>query len=135
MEMTKITKTINQPTERVEWFADQLGYQTVVTNLDYKEAVGSEIINDPSGATETVEGLGEVPKQVPNPDYVAAVGERTIENPQSRTDFVSEKFDDMTAVWFSQFAHRDATRAALAGVEVTVAATKAAIRNTIMTVK
>jgi len=132
--MITITKKITQPEEVINEFADNLGYQTKVENPDHVPAQGSEKIVDPEWVKpDDFDEMNDVPPMVDNPDYVPAVGERIIDNPQTRVEFVSEKFDDMAAQWFSQFAERNATREAQATIKATVEATKDAIKGSIST--
>jgi hypothetical protein len=137
MKTITITKTITQPEDVINQFADDLGYQTIVVNPDFVEAQGSEQIVDPTWEQPAdFNPMTDTTPMVPNPDYVPQVGERTMPNPQSRVEFVSEKFDDFVSdKFFGQFARRNAERAALATVEQTVTATKEAIKATIVTIK
>lgn len=106
--MATITKTINQPDEVINAFADDLGYQEVLPNPAYSESiVDGQIV-----------GNGEP---------------QTIPNPINRTEFVSERFDEVASAWFSQFAERDARLASEGTIKQTVDATKAAIKSTIST--
>lgn len=132
--MITITKTITQPEEIINEFADNLGYQSVVKNPDYKPAEGSELIQDPNWVEpEGFDPVNDRAPLVPNPDYKPAVGEPVITNPQTRIEFVSEMFDEMASTWFSQYAERNARRAAEDTVKQTVAATKQAVKATIST--
>lgn len=134
METASITKTITQPLEVINTFADRLGYMETVKNPDYVAPQGSETIVDPEWEqpADFDPVTGET-LMVPNPDYVPAVGEPTMANPQSRVDFVSEKFDEMASDWFAQFARRDAERMVKVQIEETIVQTKAAIKATIAT--
>lgn len=109
--MITITKTITQPIEVIEAFADNLGYQSMVANPESVATPNSE-----TGALE----YNDVP--------------RSIANPQTKLEYVSEKFDAMAALWFSQFAEKTARRTAEETVKATVAATESAIRATITTI-
>lgn len=133
--MVKITKTIEQPEEVINTFADRLGYQEMVVNPDYVPAQGSETIQDPEWVKpEGFDEMVDTIPQVPNPDYVPAVGEKMMTNPQSRTDFVSEKFDEFVSEqFFGQFARRDAERDAEQLIRTKVEETKAAIKASITT--
>ena len=75
------------------------GYQEQIVNTEYVPAVGSETMNDPSGATEEIEYVpGEkvtAPKQVKNPDYVKAVGEEFMANPDSPLVFIAAKIPEV----------------------------------------
>jgi len=134
MTNVSITKTITQPEEVINEFADNLGYQSKIENPDHVPAQGAEKIIDPEWVKPAdFNEMEDMPQMIDNPDYVPAVGERIIDNPQTRVEFVSEKFDDMAALWFSQFAERNATRAAKETIKQTVEATKTAIRETITT--
>lgn len=129
-----ITKTITQPEEVVNLFADDLGYQTMVVNPDYVAGQGSPTMQDPDWVQpEDFDLMTEEIPQVPNPDYVAEVGERMIENPQSRADFVSDKFDEMLIDWLTQFAERNAVREATRLAKEQVVARKGELKATIVT--
>lgn len=132
-----ITKTITQPEEVINEFADNLGYQTVVPNPDYVPAQGSEMMVDPEWTQpEGFDPMTDETPMVPNPDYVPQVGEPTMPNPQSRLEFVSEKFDDFVSdKFFGQFARRNAEREAKALIEERIVQTKEAIKATIVTTK
>ena len=122
-----ITKTITQPEEVINEFADNLGYQTIVTNPNYVPAQGSEQIVDPAWtAPENADPLTEAPPMIPNPDHVPAVGEQMIDNPQTRLEFVSEKF-------FGQFAKRNAERLKMEEAKAVAKQTVDAIKATITT--
>ena len=131
--MAKFIKTFEQPDEIIKLFADDLGYQEKVRNEKYVPAVGNETMDDPEGAMETIEGIGEVPKQVPNPDYVAAIGEPTIDNPLTRQQLVSEKCDELIATWLMSFAERNAMRNATAQVKAGVGVQLKALKDSIVT--
>jgi len=108
-----ITKTITQPEEVINQFADDLGYQTVVANPDY---IPAEYDMD------TME------------ETTPAVGEQTLPNPQSREDFVSEKFDEFVSEkFFGQFAKRNAERLKAEEAKELTKQTVAAIKATIVT--
>lgn len=134
MKNITITKSITQPEEIVNLFADDLGYQTMVVNPDYVAGQGSETMQDPEWEQpEDFDPMtGEIP-QVPNPDYVAQVGEQMIENPMTRSEFVSMKFDEMLTDWLTQFAERNALRAATAHTKEQVKLQKEALKETIVT--
>lgn len=102
----KITKSIEQPIEVIEEFADNLGYQSVIHNPGYFPAVGD----------------------------TPAVGTPTLPNPETKLEFVSRKFDENATAFFGQFAEREARRASESTIAATVDATKAAIAATITTV-
>lgn len=108
--MITITKTITQPIEAIEAFADNFGYQTVIANPAFA-VVMDEVSGEPVSNGEP----------------------QTIPNPQTKLEYVSERFDDMATKWFSQFAERTARQDAESTVMATVAATEAAIRSTINT--
>ena len=131
--MAKFIKTFEQPDEIIKLFADDLGYQEKVRNEKYVPAVGNETMDDPEGAMETIEGIGEVPKQVPNPDYVAAIGEPTIDNPLTRQEHVSEKCDELIATWLMSFAERNAMRNATEQVKAGVGVQLKALKDSIVT--
>lgn len=108
-----ITKTITQPEEVINAFADNLGYQAVVTNPEYTPAQYD---------AETMEII------------VPAVGEPTKPNPQTRLQFVSEKFDDLVSdKFFGQFARRDAERLKAEEAKILAQQTVEAIKATIVT--
>lgn len=112
--MISITKTITQPEEVINAFADDLGYQTVIPNPEYIPAVYEDVT------------LVEL---------TPAVGEPTIPNPQSRIAFVSDRFDEFVSEkFFGQFAERNARRDAESIIKATVEATKEAVKATITTV-
>ena len=130
-----ITKTITQPEEVINEFADNLGYQTIVTNPNYVPAQGSEQIVDPAWtAPENADPLTEAPPMIPNPDHVPAVGEQMIDNPQTRLEFVSERFDEFVSEkFFGQFAKRDAERLKMEEAKAVAKQTVDAIKATITT--
>ena len=130
MELITLTKTITQPLEAIEAFADKKGYQSKVPNPDYVEAVGSPTIDD---TTQTPDEMGIYP-QIPNPDYVPAVGERIIDNPVTRTQFVSDLFDDFVSRnFFGVFAIDEEKKAreeeAKVAAEARIQAIKASIKT------
>lgn len=111
--MITITKTITQPEEVINQFADDLGYQTVVPNPDYVPAEYN---------METFE------------EITPAVGEPTVPNTQSRVDFVSEQFDEFVSEkFFGQFAKRNAERIKAEEAKELTKQTVAAIKSTIVT--
>jgi hypothetical protein len=135
MEFLTITKTITQPVDVINDFADSLGYQTIVPNPNYLPAVGNETIDDTS-AEQVISPAGvPVYPQIANPDYVPALGEPTMENPQSRLEFVSERFDAFVSEkFFGQFAARNAEKIKLEEAKVLTQATVEAIKASITTV-
>lgn len=111
--MITITKTITQPEEVINTFADRLGYQSQIPNPDY---VAAEL--DP----------------VTFKEITPAVGEPTLSNPQTRLEYVSERFDDFVAdKFFGQFAERDAIRQKMEEAKAVKTATVEAIKATIVT--
>jgi hypothetical protein len=123
MTTATISKTITQPVDVINEFADNLGYMSTVSNPDYVPAQGLELMRDPNDPEQ----------MILNPEYVPAVGEPTMDNPMSRVEFVSMKFDEMASDWFAQFARRNAERTVREQIEQTVVATKEAIKATIAT--
>jgi hypothetical protein len=121
--MITITKTITQPEEVITQFADDLGYQTVVT-VPEEELPAQVEVQQENHITKEMETVLTYPEGT----------EFTKPNPQTRLEFVSEKFDDFVSdKFFGQFARRDAERAARQMVEDTVIQTKEAIKETIVT--
>jgi len=131
--MAKFIKTFEQPDEIIKLFADDLGYQEQIRNEEYVPAEGNETMDDPEGAMETIEGIGEVIKQVPNPDYKEAIGEQIIDNPQTRQQLVSEKCDELIAGWLMSFAERNAMRNATEQVKAGVGVQLKALKDSIVT--
>lgn len=113
METITITKTITQPTAIINQFANDLGYQEVVSNPDHIPAVV-----DITTMEETS----------------PAVGEPTIPNPQTRLEFVSERFDEFVSEnFFGQFAKRNAERQKAEEAKQLARQTIDAIKATIVT--
>lgn len=132
--MIQITKTITQPLEVIEDFADKLGYPVKVINDDYVAPVGSPQIQDPTWVQpDDFDPITDAIPMIDNPDHVPAVGTPTVDNPLSKKEWVSLKFDEMAAKWFSQFAERDALKAAQAQAKVVAEQTEQAVRASINT--
>ncbi len=109
--MITITKTITQPIEVIEAFADSLGYQSVVANPAYSVTIDEE--------TREFTSNGEP---------------QTIANSQTKLEYVSERFDAMASKWFAQFSERNARQEAENTIKATVEATEQAIKASISTI-
>lgn len=132
--MKTIIKTITQPEEVIDAFADSKGYQARIKNEDYIPAQGAEEIQDPEW--EMPEDFNEVTGErptVPNPDYIPAVGEPTIDNPISRVEYVSALFDQFALGLFATKAESDIRKAKNAEAEAEIQAVKEQLAQTITT--
>lgn len=109
METITLTASLTYPLAQIEAFADNRGYQTKVSNLDYIPAQGNEFLYQEDGITDL---LNEDGNPTPNPDYVAAVGENIIDNPQTRVEFVKEWFKKEAVELFAVDFKREAQKQA-----------------------
>ncbi len=109
-DLITISASLTYPLSELEKFADNRGYQTVVTNKDYLPASGSETIEDITAEKVPVVGMPDVMvyPQIPNPDYIAEFGTPTIPNPQTRIEFVKEWFKGQAVTLFAIDFKRDA---------------------------
>lgn len=113
MTNISITKTITQPEEVINAFADRLGYQAQVQNPSH---IPAKLNMD----------TGEI--------LTPAVGDPTVTNTQTKHEFVSERFDDFVSEkFFGQFAEQDAIKQKLQEAKAVKTATVAAIKATIVT--
>jgi len=81
-----LTATITYPTEQIEKFADNRGYQTVIANPDATTSVDTET------------------------GVITTIGEPTIPNPETRIDFVKRWFKDQAVTMFAVDFKRDAEK-------------------------
>jgi len=110
METTTITKTITQPTEAIENFADRKGYMSEIHNPEYVADLDKD-----GNVTDNNKPA-------------------TIANPQTKQEFVSKLFDEFVAKeFFGVFAEQDAVSAKLAEAEALATSAIEAIKSTIVT--
>lgn len=107
---TTITATLTYPTANMEEFAVLLGYQEMVANPDYVPAVLDADLNE----------------------VAPAVGEPTIPNPESKVDFAKRKFKEHSVAYFTQFAERDAEKAAKVAAQEQIATLKASVESALV---
>ena len=105
-----ITKTIVQPTEVIESFADRKGYMSEIHNPAYVVE-----IDEDGNMTNNGEAV-------------------TLTNPQTKQEYVSELFDEFVAKeFFGVFATEDAKKQKMAEAKAAADATVEAIKATIST--
>ena len=105
-----ITKTITQPQEVIENFADRKGYMSEIHNPAYVVE-----IDEDGNMTNNGESV-------------------TISNPKTKIEFVSDLFDEFIAKeFFGVFATEDAKKQKMAEAKAAADATVEAIKATIST--